>query len=414
MSTEPTTERRIERWLVEDAPAQAPDRVLATTFDRTTATRQVRARRWRIPTLTPWQTSLAAAAAFLLAAVGGTALLTRTPGVPSVGAPGALAATCPASGPDPASAEGPPLGLAIVCLDGTVALDLGLPRDAWGADLSPDGTQVAFRTADLSAGVCAACQDPPFLTIVPVGARRGSFLLGSTAAQASQMAWSPDGGRIAFQGTGPDGNRDIYVSDIADLGLPRNGRLQTPTRLTDDPAIDEFPAWTPDGSTILYANMGSEPPDDSGFSSTLAIWSVPAEGGTPTRLTHPDVAAATMPDVAPDGTIAYLTGYGEIATMGPDGSDPTAVAADTGGRNFSPRWSPDGSMLAVLRYHPGERTVADPDFGITPGLALLDVVVIDPASGEVIDVGPRVATDYNPVGWTPDGQGLLVNRYLAD
>jgi Tol biopolymer transport system component len=143
-----------------------------------------------------------------------------------------------------------------------------------------------------------------------------------------------------------------------------------------------------------------------------AIWSVPASGGTPARLG--DDAFGTMPDVAPDGTVAFFGREGAIWTMGPDGSDPGPLSVDAGGRLFSPRWSPDGSKLAALRFHEGERTVADPGLRIGGGLAMLDAIVIDPAGGDVIDVGPRVVTNDNPVSWTPDSEALLVNRYLGD
>jgi hypothetical protein len=42
---------------------------------------------------------------------------------------------------------------------------------------------------------------------------------------------------------------------------------------------------------------------------------------------------------------------------------------------------------------------------------LLKVVVVDLASGVVSEVGPRVASDYNPVSWMPDGSALLINRF---
>src|SRR6266705_1273163 len=51
-----------------------------------------------------------------------------------------------------------------------------------------------------------------------------------------EPAWSPDGKSIAFVGT-RDGNPEIYLCD------PEGKDLR---RITNDPARDEHPAWSPD------------------------------------------------------------------------------------------------------------------------------------------------------------------------
>ncbi len=50
-------------------------------------------------------------------------------------------------------------------------------------------------------------------------------------------AWSPDGTKIAFR-SDRDGNFEVYVMDT-------DGSNQT--RLTNNPAFDSFPAWSPVG-----------------------------------------------------------------------------------------------------------------------------------------------------------------------
>ena len=133
-----------------------------------------------------------------------------------------------------------------------------------------------------------------------------------------------------------------------------------------------------------------------------------AVGGTPQRLTA-NAVADLQPDVAADGTVAYWEG-GEIRTMAADGTEQHRLAAIPPDIGFNPRWSPDGSKIAVLQYDPSERAVFDP--AVQPAdLPLLKVVVVDPATGATTTVGPRVASFYNPVSWTPDGTALLINRY---
>ena len=71
---------------------------------------------------------------------------------------------------------------------------------------------------------------------------------------------SPDGNQVAFSWNGEKGdNRDIYVKQIGG---------QTPLRLTQDPAEDNYPAWSPDGSqdcrssgsaTLITGQLKSSP-----------------------------------------------------------------------------------------------------------------------------------------------------------
>ena len=84
------------------------------------------------------------------------------------------------------------------------------------------------------------------------------------------------------------------------------------------------------------------------------------------------------------------------------------MPANTG---FNPRWSPDGTMLALLRYDDSGRATFTPRPLRPDDLPLMQVVVVKLSTGHVLTVGPRVASDVNPVSWTRDGSALLIDRY---
>lgn len=425
-------EQVIRDWLASDAPFELDELVLDATFSRSRRTRQ-RGRPWG------WRTSsmnrfsaFATGAVAIAIVVVGAALLLRSPNGSVGNQPGASAvasASPPAVGPSvpattsapspaaPSSPAAPVLQLAIVDRDGTIREDLGLPGDSWMADLAADGKKLAFLTRSPDAGFCGACvAGVQRLAILDVGQTTGAFVYPDSdppAADAGgawafqEPAWSPDGTKVAFVSPGPAGDNDIYVIALHSNGATLSGTVK---QLTTDPAADEFPAWTPDGRTILYDNGGSQPLDGSGFSDTQEIWSVPAAGGTPKRLTNNDQSDA-MPDVAADGTVAFWR-QGEIWSMDLRGGHQIRLLAASD--LFNPRWSPDGRTLAALRYDQSSRVSLPANLGLPTDLPTMNVVLLDVASRRLTAVGPNVAADFNPVSWTPDGSALLIDRYMPE
>jgi hypothetical protein len=422
MTEHRTAEERIALWLEEEAAGQLPDHVLEATFDRTRAIRRRPGPSdWRPFTMSRPISTVIAVGAAAIVIIAGAAMLRPPPqssGIGNGGSPVVTASPTAVSTPTlaPSPPSGPPLGLAIVNLDGSIREELGLPRDAWTADLSADGTSVIFRTSDKSLGLCGGCTDMPRLAIVRVGATEGTYVypdLPDDDRDRKTMispVWSPDGKRVVYSETGVDGNVDLFVADLeTGGGIPTGLTSAHSRRLTTDPGVDEFPAWTPDGTTIIYENSGAHPLDDSLFSDTMEIWSVSAAGGTPVRLTK-NSFIDTQPDVAADGTVAFWRG-GAIFAMDIDGSNQHRLKTVPPDIGFSPRWSPDGRKIALLQYDPSERAVFSPDLNLPADLPLLKVIVVDLATGAVTQVGPRVPSDINPVSWMPDGSALLVYRY---
>ncbi len=116
-------------------------------------------------------------------------------------------------------------------------------------------------------------------------------------------------------------------------------------RVTTGLPWDRDPAWTPDGSAIVYAS------DPSGIGQ-YDLWRVTVAkdgtAGVPQRITS-TVESETSPTVAADGTIAFLRGSGNatrIWVRGTDGTDKRLNTRDQ--TETSPRFSPDGTRIAYI------------------------------------------------------------------
>lgn len=81
----------------------------------------------------------------------------------------------------------------------------------------------------------------------------------------TKPVWSPDGKKIAY-GRVVGNNMDLYVMTRATMAVKR---------LTFNAMWDGDPTWSKDGSTILF---------ESNRSGQSLIWSMPAGGGTQTRI----------------------------------------------------------------------------------------------------------------------------------
>jgi Tol biopolymer transport system component len=143
--------------------------------------------------------------------------------------------------------------------------------------------------------------------------------------------WSPDGGRLAFH-SARDGNLEIYVmaSDGSNV-----------QRLTDNPASDSDPAWSPDSSRLLFVS------DRDGSAD---IYVMNADGSNVQRLTT-DAGVDTYPAWSPDGReIAFSASRGgsvEMYLMNADGTNVRQITNLFGANGWYPSWSPNNGDLAL-------------------------------------------------------------------
>jgi Tol biopolymer transport system component len=156
--------------------------------------------------------------------------------------------------------------------------------------------------------------------------------LTDAPAQDTFPAWSPDGKRIAFT-SDRNGNLDIYVMN-ADGGELR--------QLTRNQGANGAPNWSPDGKQIVFAT------DRDGNSE---VYVMNADGSKPVNLTHHDSYDAD-PAWSPNGKkIAFASSRNvqqgfRLLVMDTDGSNVQELSStENSYGHVYPAWSPDSKQI---------------------------------------------------------------------
>jgi len=157
---------------------------------------------------------------------------------------------------------------------------------------------------------------------------------------------TPESTRTIHPSWSPDSSKIIYCTDD-DLAPPRKNdsdimvfdlaTRKITTLITG--GVNTFPNWSPDGKYLAFRRMVGE--------TNSEVFLANADGTGAHNITnHP--AFDGWPAWSPDSSrIAFASNRNssyQIFTMNPDGSD-VKLLANTEGRGTAPRWSRDGARI---------------------------------------------------------------------
>ena len=206
--------------------------------------------------------------------------------------------------------------------------------------------------------------------------------------------WSPDGKRIAFK-SDRDGhvnvhgwpNHDIYVMD-ADGSNQQN--------LTNNPADDWDPSWSPDGKRIAFTSRRDGP-------FNIEVYVMDADGGNLQNLTN-NPRDDRNPSWSPYGAHIVFSARRkghfenkfsithEVYVMDADGGNQQRLT-DNRSNDWDPSWSPDGKRITFMADRKGN-------------LEKFNIYVMDADGGNLQNLTNHRAWDGSP-SWSPDSQRIV-------
>ncbi len=273
----------------------------------------------------------------------------------------------------------------------STALTTHAGSDARFPRVAADGSLVAYELEDRIWTVRPGQAPAPLAIDVPSDRIADPVVRRTESDGASDLAVSPDGTLAAFVVRG-----DLFLTAVRS---EEEQELAPPptVRLTDDPARDSEPAWSPDGDALLFTTRRGGSADlyvlrpgdpEAGW---LGSYEFPAE---PLVVTDADESAGRFSPGG--GRVAYLRGKGDLMVVDAGGGMPTLLAEHW--LPLDARWSPDGRWLAYAR----EDAFANSEIWIVPA-----------AGGEPYNVSRHPDVDDSPE-WSPDGRRLLWRARRVD
>jgi len=206
-------------------------------------------------------------------------------------------------------------------------------------------------------------------------------------------ATPPPSDRIAFV-SDRDGNQEIYLMELVGTTVVNL------TNLTNNPADDYDPVWSPDGTRIAFVSERDGNPE---------IYVLNSNDSSITRLTYDsgnDYDVAWSQDSNHIAFVSDHEGKNEIYVIAPDGSNRVNITDNLGGA--SPSWSPNGKFIVFS---------SDRDFPCMYGTCQPGIykVRLDTAEVTLVFKCPLgVCASCFDFVWSSDDRNIMFTRISGD
>jgi len=238
---------------------------------------------------------------------------------------------------------------------------------------SPDGERIYFRGAFY--------KEENKVPILYVPSEGGDPVQVPVRSERRLVSRVPGGGL----NVSPDGKK-IVISAYQEPYNPKEGvdvwtipvDGGSPTRLTNDESSEGYPCWSPDGKWIAFKE------------DFPAIFVVPAEGGEARQITsEADSVSGGAIAFSPDGERIAFFSDGSIKTIPVEGGEPEVLVDKVESRSHSQlAYSPDGSKIA---HNAGGK---------------IWITSLDGGEPGELRTGLPETTKLSEFGWSPDGEKI--------
>lgn len=313
--------------------------------------------------------------------------------------------------------------------------DLLKIRFPHNAALSPDGGRVVFALARLDHD---ANEFRAHLWMVPASGGEPRPFTADEARDTSP-AWSPDGRWIAFLSNRGGRRRGHKRAAMQLWVIPSDGG-EARQLIFFKSGVSQ-PTWSPDGRTLAFVSRGASGEietgeaddelivrevtrpkykfDAMGFLEGYAhVWTVPAEGGDPVRITEGDYdhdSPAWLPGGREIAFVANRTPEADLSFV----RDVWAADVQTralrqlthnSGPCVSPVPSPDGRYVAFVGHDFHAKSATNFGVWIVPvegGEAVNLTAGLDRSVGNAVGSDVRLTPMFPTPAWTQDGSAII-------